>query len=194
MRVVHVKSLGISGIVAATIAVIAYSAMKAVAAADPSYAAAVVDAHGNLHVPADYRTTYQSLGSWAVAADEGQGSKELHVVYASPGAIEGYLKDGRFAEGTVLVKEVFKTANKVMTTGTVSHAETLKGWFVMVKDSAGRYPGNALWGDGWGWSWFDAADPSKTTSTNYKFDCLTCHVPAKASDWVYIDGYPALKR
>jgi hypothetical protein len=51
-----------------------------------------------------------------------------------------------------------------------------------------------LWGDGWGWSWFDAADPSKTTSTNYKFDCLTCHVPAKASDWVYIDGYPALKR
>ena len=27
---------------------------------------AVVDAAGNLHVPDDYRTTYQSLGSWAV--------------------------------------------------------------------------------------------------------------------------------
>jgi hypothetical protein len=45
----------------------------------------------------------------------------------------------------VLVKEVFQTATGDMTTGTVSHAETLKGWFVMVKDSKGRYPGNALW-------------------------------------------------
>src|SRR5262249_8628300 len=44
----------------------------------------VVDAAGNLHVPAGYRTAYQSLGSWAVTADQGSGSKELHVVYASP--------------------------------------------------------------------------------------------------------------
>ena len=36
--------------------------------------AAVVDDKGNLRVPADYRTTYQMLGSWAVAADNGQGS------------------------------------------------------------------------------------------------------------------------
>ena len=50
-----------------------------------------------------------------------------------------------------------------MTTGTVSHAETLKGWFVMMKDSNGRYASNKLWGDGWGWAWFDAANPSKAT-------------------------------
>ena len=41
---------------------------------------AVVDRTGNLRVPDGYRTTYQLLGSWAVAADHGQGSKELHVV------------------------------------------------------------------------------------------------------------------
>ena len=29
----------------------------------------VVDANGTLRVPSDYRTAYQSLGSWAVAAD-----------------------------------------------------------------------------------------------------------------------------
>jgi hypothetical protein len=92
------------------------------------------------------------------------------------------------------VKEVFETATKEMTTGTVSHAEKLKGWFVMVKDSAGRYPGRALWGDGWGWSWFDAANPTKTTSTDYRLNCKSCHVPAKATDWIYVDGYPALKR
>jgi hypothetical protein len=35
----------------------------------------VVDASGNLRVPGDYRTAYQFLGSWAVAADQGQGSR-----------------------------------------------------------------------------------------------------------------------
>jgi hypothetical protein len=34
-----------------------------------------VDADGDLRVPADYRTAYQLLGSWAVADDKGQGSK-----------------------------------------------------------------------------------------------------------------------
>ena len=50
-----------------------------------SKADVAVDANGNLHVPDDYRTTYQFLGTWAVAADQGKGSKELHDVYASPG-------------------------------------------------------------------------------------------------------------
>src|SRR5262249_44166065 len=53
---------------------------------------AVEDASGNLHVPDDYRTTYESLGSWALAADQGQGSKSLHIVYASPGTIAAYLR------------------------------------------------------------------------------------------------------
>src|SRR5512138_57718 len=103
MRALRVKNLGISGIVAATIAIAGYGAIKATAAADPSAAAAVVDAAGKLRVPQDYRTTYQSLGSWAIAA-EGRGSKEVHVVLASPGSIEAYRKEGHFPDGTVLVK------------------------------------------------------------------------------------------
>jgi Cytochrome P460 len=154
----------------------------------------VVDANGNLRVPADYRTAYQFLGSWAVAADQGQGSKEIHVVYASPGTIAAYRKDGWFPDGSVLVKEVSEATTGAMTTGDVSHAKILKGWFVMMKDSKNSHPDNKLWGDGWGWSWFDAAAPSKTTSTNYKVDCQTCHVPARASDWIYVQGYPALKQ
>jgi Cytochrome P460 len=155
---------------------------------------AVDDAQGNLHVPDGYRTTYEVLGSWAVAADQGQGSKELHVVYASPGTIDAYRKDGHFPDDTVLLKEVYQAATAQMTTGTVSRADTLKGWFVMAKDNNGRHRGNKLWGDGWGWSWFDAADPSKTTSVAYRLNCKSCHVPAQATDWIYVDGYPALKR
>jgi hypothetical protein len=155
---------------------------------------AVADANGNLRVPVDYRTAYQFLGSWAVATDQGQGSKEIHVVYASPGTISAYRKSGRFPDGSVLVKEVFEATTGAMTTGNVSHVKILKGWFVMMKDSKNSHPDNKLWGDGWGWSWFDAAAPSKTTSTNYKVDCQTCHVLARASDWIYVQGYPALKQ
>ncbi|MGY4315052.1 cytochrome P460 family protein [Bradyrhizobium sp. JR3.5] len=163
------------------------------AAGGASTDARVADRDGHLHVPADYRTTYQLLGSWAIALDDGRGSKELHVVYASPGAIDAYRKDKRFPDGAVLIKEVFKAATSEMTTGTVSRADVLKGWFVMVKDAANSHPENALWGDGWGWSWFDAGDPSRTTTSNYRAECQACHVPAQASDWVYVDGYPPLK-
>jgi hypothetical protein len=175
-------------------AVISAMVVMAVAAAQEPKTESVADGKGNLHVPADYRTAYQSLGSWAVAANPGQGSAELHVVYASPGTITAYRKNGRFPDDAVLVKEVFETATGQMTTGTVSHAEALKGWFVMMKDSTGRHAGNKLWGDGWGWSWFDADNPSKTTSTDYKTDCLPCHVPAQASDWIYVQGYQPLRR
>ena len=156
--------------------------------------AAVVDDKGDLRVPANYRTSYQILGSWAVAADDGRGSKEMHVVYASPGSMAAYRKNGHFPDGTVLVKEVFKASTKDMTTGTVSSAGTLAGWFVMVKDNAGRFPGNKLWGEGWGWSWFDAANPARTTSKDFRADCLGCHIPAKATDWIYVFGYPGLKK
>src|SRR5262249_50248075 len=156
--------------------------------------AAVADATGNLHVPDSYRTTYQFLGSWAVAEDQSKSVKELHVVYSSPGTIDAYRNDGRFPDGAVLVKEVFQTTTGQMTTGTVTRAENLKGWFVMMKDSNERFAGNKLWGDGWGWSWFDATNPSKTTSTDYRVDCKSCHVPAQASEWVYVGGYPPLRR
>jgi hypothetical protein len=81
-----------------------------------------------------------------------------------------------------------------MTTGTVSSASTLLGWFVMVKDNNGRFPENKLWGDGWGWAWFEASDANRTISKDYRRDCMACHTPAKASDWLYIHGYPPLKR
>jgi hypothetical protein len=153
----------------------------------------VVDASGNLRVPADYRTRYQFLGTWAVATDTGRGAKEMHDVYASPGTVAAYEDSGHFPDGAVLVKEVFEAVTQPMTTGTVSHVETLKGWFVMVKDSKNSHPGNALWGNGWGWSWFDADQPTRTTSTDFKKDCLPCHTPAEATDWIYTQGYPALK-
>jgi hypothetical protein len=168
---------------------------RAGAAADTSAATdAITDADGTLRVPADYRSMYEYLGTWAVAADKGEGSKQLHSVYASPGAVASFRANGHFPDGAVLVKEVYESTTSPMTTGTVSHAETLAGWFIMVKDSKNSHPQNKLWGSGWGWSWFDAANPSKTTSTDYTSDCQPCHIPAQATDWIYTQGYPVLHK
>ena len=174
-------------------ALISLAVIGRAGAADPS-PETVADTDGALRVPADYRSMYEYLGTWAVAADKGEGTKQLHSVYASPGAVAAFRANGHFPDGAVLVKEVYEAATGPTTTGTVSHAETLAGWFVMVKDSKNSHPQNKLWGSGWGWSWFDAANPLKTTSTDYTTDCQPCHIPAQATDWIYTQGYPILHK
>jgi hypothetical protein len=82
----------------------------------------------------------------------------------------------------------------MMTTGIVSYVDILKSWFMMVKDDKNSHPDNKLWGNGWGWSWFDADNPTKTTSKEFRSDCLGCHIPARATDWIYVYGYPGLKK
>ena len=183
-------SIGVVGLLTFVVPA-AYGKMDT-GANDPA-AKGVVDANGNLRVPTNYRTSYQFLGTWAVQEAPDKSPSQLHIVYASPGTIAAYRKHKRFPDGSVLVKEVFQTGTGPMKTGIVSRAQTLKGWFVMVKDTKDSHPGNALWGDGWAWSWFDADNPSKTTSTNYRVNCLPCHVPARATDWIYVQGYPALE-
>ncbi|NID14684.1 cytochrome P460 family protein [Luteibacter yeojuensis] len=174
-------------------AVLACADVNAAGAKAKPQSASLSDASGNLHVPDKYRETYEYLGTWSVAASGKEGAKEMHVVYASPGTTAAYKKNGKFPDGAVLVKEVFEAATGPMTTGTVSHEQTLKGWFVMVKDDKNRHPDNKLWGEGWAWSWFDAGNPKKTTSTDYRTDCQACHTPAKSTDWIYVQGYPVLK-
>ena len=159
----------------------------------PLTQSAFVDAAGNMRIPDDYRKVYEYLGSWSVAGDD-KGAKEMHTVYASPGTAEAYRATGKFPDGSILVKEVSGTATMMMTTGIVSYVDILKSWFMMVKDDKNSHPDNKLWGNGWGWSWFDADNPTKTTSKEFRSDCLGCHIPAGATDWIYVYGYPGLKK
>jgi hypothetical protein len=64
----------------------------------------------------------------------------------------------------------------------------------MIKDAKGRFPGNHLWGDEWRWALFMGKEPARNVATDYSTDCRTCHVPAKKDDWVYVRGYPVLKK
>ncbi len=149
-----------------------------------------VDKTGNIRKPPNVRDTYQSLGAFTVLDPKGN---QMHFTYATPGTAEAYRRASKFPDGTVLVKEVFGTEHAQMTTGDANWASGTKVWFVLIKDAKGRYPGNPLWGDGWGWALFKADSPDKQVATNYKKDCLGCHIPAKSTDWIYVQGYPVLK-
>ena len=142
----------------------------------------------------DYRDTFEYLGSYAVATKPDKPLDEMHVVYARPEDVRAYRRDGKFPDGATLVKEVTRVGSEMLTTGQSHWATDVKLWFVMIKDAKGRFPGNDLWGDGWGWALFLAKEPARNVATDYSTDCRTCHVPAKKDDWVYVRGYPALKR
>jgi hypothetical protein len=159
----------------------------------------LIDAKGTIRKPPGYRDRYQLLGAFMVLdptsmapdAPKSNGD-ELHYTYASPGTAEFYRKNGRFADGTVLVKEVLGTSHAQLTTGDAHWAKDTKVWFVMIKDEKNRFPDNPLWGDGWGWALFKSDAPDKQVATDYRKDCLGCHLPAKATDWIYVQGYPVL--
>lgn len=191
-RYLYVASLAVAAIVLSSALSFATSGRSLAAGATPG-SAPPVDAKGNLHVPLNFRQVYDYLGSWAIAADSGAGSKQIHEVYASPGTIAAYRKTGKFPDGATLVKAVFATQTSPMTTGTVSRVGKLQGWFVMVRDTKDDHPGNPLWAHGWGWSWFDAGEPKKTTSTSFEANCQGCHTPARNTDWVYTQGYAPLR-
>jgi len=149
----------------------------------------LVDANGTLRKAPGYRDRFQILGTWTVLDPKGN---QMHFTYASPGTAEFYRKNKKFADGTVLVKEIFGTTHAKLTTGDAHWPQNTIQWFVMIKDEKGRHPNNPLWGDGWGWALYKSDAPDKQVATDYKKDCLGCHVPAKATDWIYVQGYPVL--
>ena len=154
-----------------------------------------VNDKGMIRLPkVDYRKDWALLGTFAIAAKEGTaGSQGLHAVYTQRDVVAAYRKTGQFPDGSVLIKELFSTVTEDMTTGTVSRADKTTGWFIMVKDSKNRFAGHKLWGDGWGWAYFDKKNPLSTPTKDYEADCKGCHVPAKNNDWVYTEGYPVLR-
>lgn len=148
-----------------------------------------------LHVPSEnYRTDWVLLGSFSVQADNPEdGAKELHVVYTKQENIDAWKKNGKFPDGAVLVKDVFATKTEVLPTGVASYANELAGRFVMVKDSTNQYAEKSkLWGDGWGWAFYEGQETVKTVSTDYNVDCMDCHIPATQTDFNFVQGYPIL--
>ena len=160
-----------------------------------------VDGRGNISLPSDFRAKWVHLGTWIVTSRAALGQDlgptapgtGLHEVYTQPESVRAYKKTGKWPDGTVIVQEVRSIQWDDLPTGHVMYAGEGAEWFVMVKDSRGRFKNNPIWGDGWGWALFRAADTKKNISTNYKNDCLGCHEVAKDTDLVFASGYPTLR-
>src|SRR4029077_3978596 len=105
--------IGSSVVLLALIILVAYQQVKP-QTSNTSNGFDLVDKAGNIRKPADYRTRYESLGTYTVLRPKGH---QMHLKYASPRAIEYYRKNGKFADGTVLFKEVFETDQAKLTTG-----------------------------------------------------------------------------
>jgi hypothetical protein len=182
---------------------LATSILCAVSVADESFSSAyesLVDGEGNISIPENFRSEWTFLGTWSIAekdiehssAASGHGAAGLHNVYTQPGVAEYFRENGSFPDGAMLVKELLKAVTAPMTTGTVSRGVEVEGWFIMVKDTKGRFDSSPLWGDGWGWVLFNASDTGTPVTQNYKTECIGCHIPARDNDWVYLSGYPVL--
>ena len=150
-----------------------------------------VDGDGKISFPSGFRTSMVHLGSWFVPDG---GASGFHDVFTEKETVEAFRNTGQFPDGATLVKELRASETADYTTGRgVSHSTgELKQWFVMIKDSKARFAENPLWGDGWGWALFKPDDRNNNVATNYQADCLGCHQPAKARDWVYTEAYPIL--
>lgn len=151
----------------------------------------IVSDDGAISFPADYKS-WAHMGSWAVVNEGGEGNG-MHNVFTTPDVIEAFNKTGEFPDGAVLVKEVLASEGAQLTTGSANWATDPQVWFVMVKDTQGRFEGNALWGNGWGWALFNADAPTVQVATDFNSDCLGCHIPAQDTDWIYTYAYPTLK-
>jgi hypothetical protein len=151
-----------------------------------------VDKDGGIRLPEDYRLKWIHLGSWFVEGESGKGG-QVHDVYTEPESVAAFRNTGKFPPGATLVKEIRASTSGKMTTGNVNWDGPIVQWFVMVKDKdAPTFPNNPNWGLGWGWGLYKIDDPKKNISTNYKTDCMPCHVPARQTDWIYTHGYPIL--
>lgn len=108
-------------------------------------------------------------------------------------SLEYFRSTGKFQDQTTIVKEVRAHKTDDFTTGNdVSYAKDVKLWFVMVRDTQNRFPDNKVWAEGWGWALINTDSPSKNTAKNFEADCKGCHLPASDTNWVFVEGYPAL--
>jgi hypothetical protein len=121
--------------------------------------------------------------------DKQQSDKlEFKNVYINPEAYRGYLKTGKFPEGTILMLETAAAATKAEPGLRGSYQKEFTGLSAAVKDSK-------RFGDGWAYYSF-SAEPGKPKATARPFPkaaCFDCHHEKAADDNVFTQFYPVLR-
>lgn len=113
------------------------------------------------------------------------GSETFHHVYLEPSAYEELARTGEFPEGTRLVLEIHRRAERA--------PPSLQGYFegerlaveVAVKDSEAFEEG---------WAYFDFSNGRQASRVFPRGQCFDCHVEHGARDNVFTQFYPVLRR
>lgn len=147
-------------------------------------------ADGSLERPKDWERWVfvgASLGlSYAEQSRDVPPSQlHLHHVYLAPTAYEHFARTGEFPEGTQLVLELYDLSEPV--------APSKRGYFagdrmaveVALKDSR-RFES--------GWAYFNFSDGRQTSSPFPAERCASCHREHAATDNVFTQFYPVLRR
>lgn len=156
--------------------------------------APVFDRDGKLTRPLGYRS-WIYVGAPLTPNDMNDGKAafpEFHSVYIDPESYASYKENGRWRDGTLLVKELVSVGGKVATSGKGYFMGEFLGLEVALKSSE-RFPEEpGHWGffrftDEKGGPIHDKASVLPTSA------CASCHSATAADDSVFTQHYPVLR-
>ncbi|MBL8429439.1 MAG: cytochrome P460 family protein [Dechloromonas sp.] len=99
----------------------------------------------------------------------------MHHIYANPKAIRGY-KSGRFADGSVIVFDLFEAVDKDNAVSEGNH----KAVVVMARNGKAHKAN-----DGWGYEVFDPQSKKGSLDAKAQADCHSCHKSQQDKDFVF---------
>ncbi|MCX2792537.1 cytochrome P460 family protein [Vibrio sp. Sgm 5] len=148
-----------------------------------------------LRFPKDYKENKLHMGSWFMPSGEAVG---FHNVYIDKNSFKTLKNTGAVPDGAKILKELVGNSEGDYTTGKgVSYTNgAINKYFLMVRNSKDKYsyfsPNR---GSGWGWGWAEYMPNNLeiNTSTNYRYDCIGCHIPATGNDYLYKEAYSVFK-
>jgi hypothetical protein len=147
---------------------------------------AVFVGRNSLLRPTGYREWVFVGSSLGLGYGQTDSAKKYHNVYINPAAYREYTHTGKFPDGTVMVLEMLSAE----TESEGSYQKDIVGLEASVKDS-NRFDG--------GWGFFDftqAAGRLKADSEAMPeaAGCVSCHRGKAATDHVFTQFYPGLRK
>jgi len=100
----------------------------------------------------------------------------MHHIYGNPKAVAGYKAGNKFADGAVIVFDLFEAVDK---DNAVSEGAR-KAVVVMARDGK-KFGANG----GWGYEVFDAKTGKGTLNAKAAADCHACHTQVKDTGFVF---------
>ena len=153
--------------------------------AEPRFTAA-----NELRRPEGYREWIFVGSTLGVSYNEkAPANPAFHNLYINPRAYRDYKQSGRFPEGTIIAMENLSAAQQTSIARHGQYQDQATGLEAAVKDS-NRFPEQ--------WAYFNftrrGQDPAPTAKAFPKADCWDCHHQHGATDNVFTQFYPMLRR